>query len=124
MGKPPPPYYVVLDMAGPESRAIWQGLANTSIEACRLADIAKYGDKKSKLFDLLVTLHKDDAIYAVLEWNAFERPITRESIENMHKFDYFKRDKIKRFPWLGNKIWAIIIAIVGVLVTYILEKFL
>ena len=124
MGKPPPTYYLVLDLTGPKSREIWRGYANNPKEACRLADIAEHGNKRSKLFDLAVTLHADDAIYTVVECNAFTRPITPELTQNMHKFDHFKRVKIKRFPWLGKKIWAIIIATVGALVTFILKKFL
>ncbi len=114
-----PPYYLVLDMTGPKSKTIWQGHADNSKEACSRADIKEYGDKKSELFDYSKTLHQDDVTYAVVEYNAFEKEITPELIQKMHKLDYFKRVKIKRFPWLGDKIWDIVKIIIGPLVAWL-----
>ena len=120
----PPPYYIVLDLTGPKPRAIWQGHANNSKEACSRADIKEHGDKKSKLFNYEKTLHLDDVTYAVVEHNAFKKWITPEVIQNMHKCDYFKRVRIEKFPWLGDKTWDIVKIIVGALVGFMLGKFL
>ena len=102
--------------------------AETPDEACRFADIEKHGNEKSKLFDLERTSYSDDAEYVVIEW----KEIFPERWGNgwllyqqyNHTLQYFRRVKIKRFPWLGDKIWDVVKIIVSALVGFMLGKFL
>ena len=145
------PYYMVIDYTDSKSREVilayknysgpnhprGMGLneipssrcrAETPDEACRFADIEKYGNEKSKLFDLEKTPYSDDAEYVAIEWvEIFPERWGNGWLlyqQKKHTLQCFKRVRINRFPWLSDKIWDIVKIIVSALVGFTLGKFL
>ena len=119
-----------------DAELVFSGIANNPEEACIFADIEKYGNEKSKRFSYEKTHYTDDAKYIV---SHFQHPKGDISEEEKYKFlsigiditepveirdGYFKRVRITRFPWLGNKIWDIVKIIVSALAGFMLAKFL